>query len=485
VTDIPPISPDPAAASPRAVAIVGRPNVGKSALFNRLVGRRLAIVHEEEGVTRDRLVAEARWNDRPVEFVDTGGIGRLDRAAAADAMAASTLKQTEIAIEEAAVLLMVADITAGVTPLDEEVALRLHRSGRPVFLAANKADSAVQDANLSEFTRFGFPAFSVSALHNRGIAVLMDHVMAQLPPHVAAAHTDPLRVVVVGRTNAGKSSFINRLLGKDRLIVSEIPGTTRDSIEIPFDLPDGAGVRHYRLIDTAGIRPHARTRTAIDAFSHIRVEEAIRRADVAVLLFDAVEGPRRQDKKIVDLITEARKGCVVMVNKWDLARSVSQKEYRDALFEALPFLRNTPIVFFSALTGYQIRSGLTAVDRVAASVSATLSTGLLNRVLQDAFESIRPPSAGGRRLKLYYATQTGSRPIRIRAFVNDPDLMPPAYERYLLQTLRRAFDLTGAPILLSAVPRIQSGRRPAAPPPSPSRDSRSRSSRPRRPGRSS
>jgi GTP-binding protein len=438
---------------PGAVAIVGRPNVGKSALFNRLVGRRLAIVHEEEGVTRDRLVAEGRWNERRVEFVDTGGIGLPARMAAADEMISSTLRQTEVAIEEAAVLLMVADLTAGVTPLDEEVARRLHRSGRPVLLAVNKADHEGRDAGADDFTRFGFPVFPVSALHNRGIRELMDQVVLRLPPPGAEPPAAPLRVVVVGRPNAGKSSFINRLLGRDRMIVSEVPGTTRDSVEIPFELPDGAGFRHYRLIDTAGIRPHARSRTAVDVFSLLRVQEAIRRADIAVLLLDAVEGPRRQDKKIVDLIQEARKGCVVLVNKWDQARSIPPKEYRDALFESLPFLRNNPIVFLSALTGYKVRDGLAAVDRVAAAVSAKLSTGLLNRVLQDAFESIRPPSAGGRRLKLYYATQTGSRPIRLRAFVNDPALLTPAYERYLLQALRRAFDLAGAPIQFDAVAR--------------------------------
>jgi GTP-binding protein len=317
--------------------------------------------------------------------------------------------------------------------------------------------------NLSEFNRFGFPVLPVSALHNRGIRELMNQVLARLPPPGDEPPADPLRVVVVGRPNAGKSSFINRLLGRDRMIVSEVPGTTRDSVEIPFELPDGAGFRHYRLIDTAGIRPHARSRTAVDAFSLMRVEDAVRRADVAVLLLDAVEGPRRQDKKIVDLILESRKGCVVLVNKWDQARSVSQKEYGDALFEALPFLRNNPIVFLSALTGYKVRDALTAVDRVAASVSAKLSTGLLNRVLQDAFEAIRPPSAGGRRLKLYYATQTGTRPVRLRAFVNDPTLLTPAYERYLLQALRRAFDLAGAPILFNAVPRNSPDRESPAP----------------------
>lgn len=448
-----PSIPAPDGPSTGAVAIVGRPNVGKSALFNRLVGRRLAIVHEEEGVTRDRLVAEGRWNGRRVEFVDTGGIGLPGRVTAVNEMAAATLRQTEVAIEEAAVLLMVSDLTAGVTPLDEEVASRLRRSGRPVLLAVNKADHEGRDERAGDFTQFGFPVFPVSALHNRGIRELMDQVVARLPPPGEEPPTDPLRVVVVGRPNAGKSSFINRLLGRDRMIVSDVPGTTRDSVEIPFELPDGEGVRHYRLIDTAGIRPHARSRTAVDAFSLLRVQEAIRRADVAVLLLDAVEGPRRQDKKIVDLIQESRKGCVVLVNKWDEARSVSPKEYRDALFEALPFLRNNPIVFLSALTGYKVRDALTAVDRVAAAVAARLSTGLLNRVLQDAFDSIRPPSSGGRRLKLYYATQTGSRPVRLRAFVNDPALLTPAYERYLLQALRRAFDLAGAPILLDAVAR--------------------------------
>ncbi|MDZ4197811.1 MAG: ribosome biogenesis GTPase Der [Kiritimatiellia bacterium] len=432
---------------PRAIAIVGRPNVGKSALFNRLVGRRLAIVHEEEGVTRDRLVGEGRWNDRAVEFIDTGGIGMLDRSSPANDMAAATLRQTELAIEEAALIVMVVDCTAGLTPLDEDVARRLHRSGRWVLVAANKADHPGLDTAAGDFERLGFPVHPVSALHNRGIRDLMDVALTRLPPPADPTAVEPVRVVVVGRPNAGKSSFINRLIGKDRLIVSEIPGTTRDSIEIPFSLPTGEGVRHYRLVDTAGIRPHARSRTAIDSFSLLRVRDSVSRADVVVLMLDAVEGPRRQDKKIVDLVAEFHKGCVVLVNKWDLARSVSPKAYRDALYAELPFLRHIPVLFLSARTGYQVPTALAAVDRVAAAVSTKLSTGLLNRVLREAIEAIRPPSTSGRRMKLYYVTQTGTKPLRIRAFVNDPALAPPAYERYLIQNLRRAFDLPGAPLL--------------------------------------
>lgn len=439
--------------APRAVAIVGRPNVGKSSLFNRLVRRRIAIVHREEGVTRDRLTGEGRWSGRAVEFMDTGGLGLPDGAAPGDSIGAAALRQTALAVEEAALILLVTDAVSGLTPLDEDIARRLRRSGRPVLLAANKADHPGLDDAAADFARLGFPAFSVSALHNRGIRELMDAAVARLPPPEELPAGPPLRVVVLGRPNAGKSSFINRLIGRERLIVSDRPGTTRDSVEIPFGLPGGAGVRRYLLIDTAGMTAPARSRDAVESFSWLRLRSATRRADVAVLILDAIEGPRRQDKRIAASIGEFHKGCVVLVNKWDLARNTRPAAYRRALYENMPNLKHVPVLFLSARTGNGVRDALQAVDRVAAAVATVFPTGMLNRVLRDAVETVPPPSLSGRRLKLFYAVQTGSRPPQVRIFINDPALVSPAYERYLVQTLRNAFDLVGTPVRIAWTPR--------------------------------
>ena len=441
----------------RTVAIVGRPNVGKSALFNRLVGRRLAIVHEEWGVTRDRLVSEAQWDGQRFQLIDTGGIGLMDRAvAAADSIAAGTRRQVDAAIEDAAAIVMVVDIQAGRAPLDEEVAALLHRSGRPVFVAANKADNPARDEKTNDFARLGFPVFPVSALHNRGCDELMARVLAELPPageDASVAH--PLAVAVIGRPNAGKSSYINRLLNDERVIVSEMPGTTRDNIEIPFTVGEGPQARHYLLIDTAGMRPSRRVDTAVEKFSLIRITEAVQRCDVAVLMMDASQGPSRQDKKIADLIAEKRKGCVLLVNKWDHAAGtgVTEKDYRAAVLKELPFIAFAPMLFISAKTGQRVRESVETIDQVAAQISMTLATGLLNRTLRDAFDKKSPPAIRGRRFKLFYATQTGTRPVRLKLFVNDPKLLVGHYETFLIHQLREAFGLEGAPIHLQWVAR--------------------------------
>jgi GTP-binding protein len=453
--------------SKRVVALVGRPNVGKSALFNRLVGRRVAIVHNEPGVTRDRIECEARWGDERFLLIDTGGIGVLDNAAEGDAIAAGARRQVELALEEAAAILLVVDVVAGATPLDEEVGRLLRRRGRPVFVAANKADHEGLDAGADDFARLGFPAFPVSALHNRGLDALMAAVRPALPPPDAADAPPALRVAVIGRPNAGKSSYVNRLLGDERVIVSDVPGTTRDSIEIPFAVGEGPAARPYLLIDTAGLRHGGRTREAVETWSAIRVEETIRRADVVVLVIDAREGPSRQDKRLADLAVTARRGCVLLVNKWDLVRGTSPREYEEALRREMPFLAFAPLCFASARTGRGVRETIETIDRVAAAVSATMTTGVLNRVLHAAFERRSPPSIRGRRLKLFYASQAGTSPVRIRLFANDPDLCTPAFEQYLVHNLRNAFDLEGAPVVMiwTARPREERGhgRSAAAP----------------------
>lgn len=434
----------------RVIAIVGRPNVGKSALFNRIVGRRVAIVHEESGVTRDRLSCETVWNEERFELIDTGGVGLMDGAQAQDIIEKGTRKQVDLAIQDASVVILVVDITAGSLPLDAEVAKLLHEWGRPVVIAANKADHEGLDDNAGEFESFGFPVFPIAAIHNRGIDDLMECALAKLPPAVEAETRQPLKVAIVGRPNVGKSSYINRILRNERVIVSEVAGTTRDSIEVPFTVGSGEQARHYVLIDTAGLRKATRAE-AVEKFSVIRAENSIRHADVVVLVMDAAEGPKLQDKKIASRIDEARKGCLILINKWDLAQEegVTQRAYGKALREALPFLSHVPIIFASAKSGYNVRKTIEAIDYVADQVRAHITTGLLNRVIQDAVQRVSPPVVRKKRLKIFYATQIDTQPPTVRIFVNDARRITSSYRSYLTRKLREAFGLEGAPLILN------------------------------------
>ncbi len=435
----------------RVVAIVGRPNVGKSALFNRMLGRRLAIVHQESGVTRDRLICEVAWKGERFDLIDTGGLALMDGSKRhEDAFGEPIRRQVEVAIESAAIVLFVTDIQAGITPMDQEVRRLLKKSGRKVFLVANKADNLRDDLLAPEFEALGFPVFPVSAAHKRGVETLMTSVLAKLPPAPPFEAKDVLRVAVVGRPNVGKSSYINRLLGEERLIVSDVPGTTRDSIEIPFRIGKGPQARHYLLIDTAGMRKAGRVRNSVEKFSLFRAQKSVEHADVVVLIMDAEQGPTEQDKKVAALIAENRKGCILLVNKWDLATdTVKEKEYLAALKRHLFFLEFMPILFASAKSGYNIAKSIETIDYVAAQIRLQVSTGALNRIMRDAFDRFNPPSIKGHRLKLYYATQTGTNPIRFHLFVNDPKLCVPMYQSYLLNSLRRTLGLEGAPIVLA------------------------------------
>ena len=439
----------------RTIAIVGRPNVGKSALFNRIIGRRVSIVHEECGVTRDRVVCETEWEEQYFELIDTGGLGTIDTRAANDIIVSCTNEQVEIAISDAAVIIFVTDITAGLMPMDEEVARLLHRADRPVLIAANKADNHERNDDSFAFDMLGFPVFPVSALHNRGMGFLMDAVLPLLPKGENPTERSPLRVAVVGRPNSGKSSYVNRLLNGERVIVSDIPGTTRDSIEIPFTIGSGPQARHYQLIDTAGVNRRNRKSGAVEHYSNLRAEQSIESADIVVLLMDASEGPKLQDKKLASKIMEAQKGCILMVNKWDLTESteVTQTKYEPALRTEMPFLGFAPLIFVSNETGYNIRKSIEIVDYVAGQVQMKLTTGVLNRVIQDAVTRNPPPSVKGRPLKIYYATQAGTMPIRIKLFVNNTLRATPTYKRYLINQLRKAFGLEGAPIELRLIPR--------------------------------
>lgn len=439
----------------RIVAIVGRPNVGKSAIFNRLAGRRIAIVHEQSGVTRDRLMREITWNEERFELIDMGGVCNIDSATVPDEIEAGIRNQVDAALGDAAVAMFVVDINSGVVPLDQEVARLLRASGCITVIAANKADNPARDENRYEFEQFGFPVFPVSATHNRGFAPLMAAVINSLPHVENPTVTDPLKVAVVGRPNVGKSLYVNRLLRSDRVIVSDVPGTTRDSIDIPFVVGKGSQARHYVLIDTAGLRRAGKVRTSVETFSHFRAEKSIRNADVVVLVLDAVQGPTTQDKKIASLVQKHGKGCFILVNKWDLAAATTQRKYGPAILRVMPFMGHCPVVFASAKTGYNIRRSVEAIDHVALQVRAVLPTGVLNRTILDAYQRINPPTIKGKRLRIFYATQVGCEPIRVRLFVNDPERVRAQYRDYLVRTLREKFGLEGAPLILQFSSRRQ------------------------------
>ena len=448
------------------VAIVGRPNVGKSALFNRIVGRRVAIVHEQAGVTRDRVSARVRWHDKSFEIVDTGGIAFAD-----EPLAVATQQQAEIAIEMATALILVVDVTTGIAPLDLEIAARLRASGKPVFLAINKVDHEGRLSSVAEFAQLGFDrSFPIAAVHGRGITALLEAVTADFPVGAEAEPARPTRIAIVGRPNVGKSSLVNCLLQSERTIVSDIPGTTRDSIDVPFTI-DG---KPYVLVDTAGLRHRSKIRTSVDQFGLMRAERCIRECDLAVLVLDAREGVTNQDKKIGGQIAEAGRACVIFVNKWDLAeeqerlqksaarspRSAQGKkklsfreEYLAALRKELFFLDWAPVVFASAKTGVGVSDLFGAIRQVEGQADRVVGTAELNQVFMRAQSMYPPPVVGGKRFKIYYAVQKSSRPPTFTLFVNDPRCLAPHYRRFLVDRIRAAWGLTGWPVVLDCRPR--------------------------------
>ncbi len=478
------------------IAIVGRPNVGKSALFNRIVGRRIAIVHGTPGVTRDRVTAEAEWRGQPFTLVDTGGIGLLRGEKADDVIVGAAVEQVGIAIESAHVIILVVNVQEGVVPLDLEVAQRLRESGKPVLVAVNKVDNAAAETGVNEFAELGFgKLFPVSAIHDRGISALLDAANALLPapesPRDAAleatpaTRVEPIKLAVVGRPNVGKSSLINALTQSSRVIVSPIPGTTRDAVDVPFEVETDGTRQSYVLIDTAGMRKARRVNDSIEFFSVKRAEDSIERSDIVVFVLDAEAGILEQDKKIADKIVEARKGCIVVVNKWDLfeaevaaahAKATAKRPRRGEarpmtaldqfgrwVQEKLFFLDYAPVIFTSAKTGFHLDRLLEAVRYVAAQLQQTIPTAVLNRTLHDAIERRQPVSATGARLKFFYATQVRLAPPTFLLFVNRDELFSPAYQKYLAGEMRRAFGFEGAPLLLVPKPRpktVESKREP-------------------------
>ena len=434
----------------RVVVIVGRPNVGKSAIFNRLAGKRIAIVHEESGVTRDRLMREISWRNERFELIDTGGICNIDKSARQDEINLGIRRQVDAALEDAAVVILVVNVESGLLPMDEEVARMLRQKNCFAVVAANKADNEGRDDDALEFQKFGFPVFPVSALHNRGFDPFMRVVLNALPDVENPTKENPLKVVVAGRPNAGKSLYLNRLMNCDRLIVSNVPGTTRDSIDVPFSIGKGPQARHYVFVDTAGMRHRSKIDDSVEWYSHLRSTTSIESAEIVLLVMDATVGPTDQDKKIASLISTSGKGCILLVNKWDMAEGkVTQTEYEPAVFEVMPFMKHCPLLFISAKTGYNIRRTIDAIDHVAGQIRTSLPTGILNRAIIDACEKVHAPSVGGRHLKIFYATQVGQSPVRINLYVNNPKFAVPAYRDYVVRSLREKFGLDGAPIVLN------------------------------------
>ncbi|MBP5791171.1 MAG: ribosome biogenesis GTPase Der [Kiritimatiellae bacterium] len=432
-------------------SLVGRPNTGKSALFNRLARKRVAIVFDQPGVTRDRVTREVRLGDRRVMLVDTGGIA-FDKRVTRDPLDEETRAQASLAVEDSAVCVIVVDAREGVAPLDIEVIEKVRKSGSPCIIAANKCDRPEDDALAHEFERFGMPVMPVSAEHSRGIDALVEKIVSFLPDAPQEPEgVRPLRVAIVGRPNAGKSSYINRLLNAPRVIVSEIPGTTRDSVEVPFTIGSGPDARRYMLVDTAGMKPHTKmSKTSVDNFSLFRSEQAIEEADVVVLVLDPTLGPTLQDKRIASKILESNRACVMMVNKWDVAQEQGMTETKalEAIRLMMPFMNFAPVVFCSNKSGYNIRRAIGAIDVAAGSAGMKLPTGMLNNAIEKAAKKTVAPMVRGKRLKLYYALQVSANPQTVRIYVNDPKLATPAYVSYIEKAIRSRFGLEGAPLRL-------------------------------------
>jgi GTP-binding protein len=444
------------------VALVGQPNVGKSTLFNRIVGQRLAVVHDQPGTTRDRLHARAEWNGVPLTVVDTGGIEILpetviagrragpERVLAQDSAPYIPLMraQAEQAIQDADVVIFITDAATGLTAGDSEVADILRHARCPVFLVANKADNARLRQDAIEFYALGLgTVYPISALHGTGVADLLDDVVEALTPFEPEVDEDErIKLAIVGRPNVGKSSLLNRLLGEERAIVSPVPGTTRDAIDTDLEW-EGTPIT---LIDTAGIRRRGKIGRDVERYSVLRALRAIQRADVALLVIDGVEGVTAQDAHVASFILDEWASVVVLINKWDAVEKDTHTvaEYTKWVRETLRFLDYVPVLFISALTGQRVQKIVPAALAVQEARFRRISTGDLNRLVQNALARHAPPSKRGKRLKIYYVSQPGVDPPTFVFHVNDPDLVHFSYERYLENRLRAAYEFPGTPLRL-------------------------------------
>ena len=428
------------------VAIVGRPNVGKSMLFNKLVGQRLSIVEDTPGVTRDRLYAEAEWRNRKFDLVDTGGI-----EPGTDSEILSFMReQAEIAIQNATVIVFVCDIKTGLTASDQEVANMLLRSGKPVVLAVNKMDQVGNtNPDIYEFYNLGLgDPVPVSAVHGHGTGDLLDECFQYFPPEEEGEEEeDVVKVAVIGKPNVGKSSLVNRILGEQRVIVSDMAGTTRDAVDSYFENAKGK----YLFIDTAGMRKKSKVDDRIEKFSVLRATMAIERCDVCLIMIDAGEGVTEQDTKVAGLAHEAGKACIIVVNKWDSIEKddKTMDRMRADVRRDLSYMTYAPIVFISALTGQRVDRLFDLINYVSDQAAMRITTGMLNSVLADATQRVQPPTDKGRRLKLYYMTQVGVKPPHFVIFCNDAQLFHFSYQRYLENQIRATFGLEGTPIKLT------------------------------------
>lgn len=425
------------------IAIVGRPNVGKSTLFNKLIGQRLAIVEDTPGVTRDRIYGDGEWLNRPFTIIDTGGIEPFSD----DQILTHMRHQAELAIDSADVIVLVTDLRTGVVATDMEIAVMLQKSGRPIVLCVNKCDSIGAPApEFYEFYNLGLgDPIAVSAAHGHGTGDLLDAIFEYIPSEeYDDDDEDCIKVAVVGRPNAGKSSLINHILGEDRMIVSDIAGTTRDAIDTMVER-DG---NKFLFIDTAGIRRSSKITEAIEKFSVIRAHNAIDRADVCVIMIDATEGVAEQDTKIAGLAHQKGKASIIAINKWDAVEKDggTMNAFRKKVEEAFSFMAYVPIIFISAKTGQRVDRLYELVKYTAEQNAMRISTGMINDVLADATARVQPPSDKGKRLKIYYITQPSTKPPTFVCFVNSADLFHFSYQRYLENRIRETFGLEGTPI---------------------------------------
>ncbi len=427
------------------VAIVGRPNVGKSALFNYIVGKRISIVDKEPGITRDRIYAEVEWRDKDFILIDTGGIEPDSH----EEMTDQIKRQTEIAIDTSDVIIFMVDAKDGVTNTDTEVANLLRKTRKPIILAVNKADKIGNtQPEVYEFYNLGMgEPIAISSIHGLAIGELLDEIYNHFPEDIDSDEDkNTIKVAVVGKPNVGKSSLINKILGEERLIVTDIPGTTRDAVDTYAEID---GIK-YMFIDTAGIRKQSKIGSNIEKYSIIRSWTAIERADVCLVLIDAQTGVTEQDAKIAGYAHESGKGSIIVVNKWDVIKKQTGtlEKYRKEVIEKLSFMNYAPVLFISALTGQRVNTLFDTIKKVAEQRTLKIPTGILNEVINESAAIVEPPSDKGKNLKIYYTTQIDIKPPTFLLFVNDKELMHFSYERYLENQLRKTFGFIGTPIVL-------------------------------------
>lgn len=425
------------------VAIVGKPNVGKSTFFNYLIGERKSIVEDTPGVTRDRVYGETNWRGRKFTLIDTGGIEEKSQ----DVIASQMRIQAEIAIELSDVVVFMTDVTTGITPIDKEIALMLKRAKKKVVLVCNKVDDFKKFENdVYEFYNLGFGTPNpVSSANAKGIGDVLDKIYEELPEETADEQDDDkIKVAVIGKPNVGKSSLINKILGENRLIVSNIAGTTRDAIDSEFENQHGK----YMFIDTAGLRRHSKVEENIEKYSVLRTSLAVERADVCILMIDANEGVTEQDTKIAGLAHESGKGVIIAINKWDEyeKENGTLEQYTKDVYNKLAYLSYAPIIFISAKTGQRVEKIFNLINEVANNNAFRISTSNLNELLAEAVAMVQPPTDKGRRLKIFYMTQVGTKPPTFAVFVNSKKLFHFSYERYLVNKLREEYGFKGTPI---------------------------------------